>query len=328
MSTKIPNLYPHKHNLIEELAMKKKASLRDDVKERIGKKNKKALADTNEAIENGCEKVGLNKFVFEESKEEVKEKPIDKSKKATSEHLKAIVHQSNVVLVTVDARDPVASRNIPYEEEILAAGKTLVLVLTKADLARNASNWLGQLRKERQTVLFSSKPNKSKNTGDLMLSTAPLGGSELLGAISGAFKGSPITLGVIGYPLTGKQTVINSLIEGMKDRADASSLYAISGKGTVLAKKSDNLILRHVVSADDLNNPTVLVTKAIEQLGQNTFVVAYRTSAFDSTEMFLGLVAKHLGTLIKGGLPDYDKTARKVLGDIFGGKIKYFTEIK
>ena len=47
--------------------------------------------------------------------------------------------------------------------------------------------------------------------------------------------------------------------------------------------------------------------------------------SYSSTEEFLQLVARRLGKIKKGGVPDIDAAARSVLQDWNAGKISYYT---
>ncbi|MFH1105587.1 MAG: hypothetical protein V1731_00025, partial [Candidatus Aenigmatarchaeota archaeon] len=48
-----------------------------------------------------------------------------------------IVRESDLVIEVLDARDPEGTRNVDMEQLIARLGKTLGVVINKADLARN-----------------------------------------------------------------------------------------------------------------------------------------------------------------------------------------------
>lgn len=47
---------------------------------------------------------------------------------------------------------------------------------------------------------------------------------------------------------------------------------------------------------------------------------------FDNHEVFLALVARKLGRLLKGGIPDIHAAAKHVLYEWNSGRLKYYTE--
>merc|ERR1719233_493275 len=55
-------------------------------------------------------------------------------------------------------------------------------------------------------------------------------------------------------------------------------------------------------------------------------MIHYRLPMFETTDEFLGVLAKRFGKLKKQGLPDKDAAARKLLHDWNTGVIKYYTQ--
>lgn len=75
-------------------------------------------------------------------------------------HLRKVVHDSDVILEVLDARDPLACRSPALESMVLSADgkKRLILVLNKIDLvpAEVVKRWLVHLRREFPTVAFKA----------------------------------------------------------------------------------------------------------------------------------------------------------------------------
>jgi len=80
------------------------------------------------------------------------------SRKAYYKELKKVIEASDVIIEVLDARDPDGCRNREMEQEAVAAGKKVLLVLNKIDLVppQNARLWQRAMRREYATVLFKA----------------------------------------------------------------------------------------------------------------------------------------------------------------------------
>ena len=80
------------------------------------------------------------------------------SRKAYYRELKKVIEASDVIIEVLDARDPEGCRNKEIEEQAVAGGKKVLLVLNKIDLVppQNARLWQRALRREYATVLFKA----------------------------------------------------------------------------------------------------------------------------------------------------------------------------
>ena len=134
-----------------------------------------------------------------------------------------MVEESDVILEVLDARDPIGCRARAVEQAILAKGdKKIVLVLNKIDLVPRevVAAWLKHLRHEFPTVAFrcntqSQKSNLSRGKGDFdtyesLSGGTCLGGDNLLELLKNYCRSQnlkkSITVGIIGYPNTGKSS--------------------------------------------------------------------------------------------------------------------------
>ncbi|MFH1623307.1 MAG: GTPase [Candidatus Aenigmatarchaeota archaeon] len=114
----------------------------------------------------------------------------------------SVIDRSDVLLEVVDARMPYLTRNRIVENRILRKGKSFILVLNKADLIT---------KRMRDDFLKNSMSKKSvfvsckKRTGiaDLKKAIFILSRKRR--------RWGKINVGVVGYPNTGKSSVINAL---------------------------------------------------------------------------------------------------------------------
>ena len=123
-------------------------------------------------------------------------KLIVKEKKRFPEIVRGIIADSDIILEILDARFPKETRNKEIEEFIKSQGKKIIYVLNKSDLVKLM----------KKSFLFPSIYVSSKKR---------TGGRELRNLIkieAKKIKKDKVSVGVIGYPNTGKSSIINLLI--------------------------------------------------------------------------------------------------------------------
>ena len=139
-----------------------------------------------------------------------------------------VVNDSDIVLEILDSRFPEMSRNKKLEGIVKGKGKHLVLVLNKSDLVEKekAENAKKELMKEFPCVFVSAKEK--------------MGTRKLRGAIGRLSGKKSVRVGVVGYPNTGKSSVINAL-KG-KTSAKAASKAGFT-KGEQFVRVSEKVLL-------------------------------------------------------------------------------------
>ena len=105
-----------------------------------------------------------------------------------------VINESDIILLVLDARYIDESRNSEIEQKIRRANKEFIYVINKIDLVDEKK--LRKIKIEPH-IKVSSKLHK--------------GNIQLLKKLSMISKGEKITVGVLGYPNTGKSSVINAL---------------------------------------------------------------------------------------------------------------------
>ena len=112
-----------------------------------------------------------------------------------------VISRADILLEVLDARFPDETRNSEVERDVARSGKPLILVLNKCDLVPKdlLEKTKSRLSKIAPTVFVSCR----KRHGTTMLLHAILRYTDI--------KGRDILVGVLGYPNTGKSTVINVL---------------------------------------------------------------------------------------------------------------------
>lgn len=154
-------------------------------------------------------------------------------------------------------------------------------------------------------------------------------------------------MGLIGYPNTGKSSIINTLrkkrvctvapIPGETKVWQYITLmkriYLIDCPGIVPPNKSDteeDILLRGVVRVENVEHPAQYVAAVLKRTQtkhiERTYEIKHSEYNDDPIE-FLSILARKGGRLLKGGEPDVDGVAKIVLNDFLRGKIPWFTPV-
>jgi nuclear GTP-binding protein len=359
----VPNLYPFKDRL---LAMVKE----DHEVEQAGKARmrKEAQSLAQLASDAGGSLAKYEKQQGEQRAQEsarsnlIPQTERESSRKAFFREFKKVVEESDVILEVLDARDPIGCRARAVEQAILAKGdKKVVLVLNKIDLVPRevVAAWLKHLRQEFPTVAFRcntqlQKANLSRGKGDFdtyesLSGGTCLGGDNLLELLKNYCRSQnlkkSITVGIIGYPNTGKSSLINSLKRSKAAAVgakpgftrtmqeikldtnvvllDCPGIVFSSGEGSEFG--AADIVLRNAVEVEKITDPVWVIGAVLKRCPRERLMELYQIPVYRSADEFLAFVAHKIGKLKKGGIPDYHAAAVSVLRDWQSGKIKFYT---
>ncbi|KPI35354.1 Nucleolar GTP-binding protein 2 [Cyphellophora attinorum] len=252
-----------------------------------------------------------------------------------------VIDSSDVVIHVLDARDPEGTRCRSVEKYIKeeAPHKHLVFVLNKCDLVPTtiAAQWVRLLSKDYPTLAFHASLTNSFGKGSLI---------TLLRQFSVLHSNrKQIQVGFIGYPNTGKSSIINTLrkkrvctvapIPGETKVWQYITLmkriYLIDCPGVVPPGQGDteqDILLRGVVRVENVEHPAQYVEAVLRRTQtkhiERTYDLKHSEYNDDPIE-FLSILARKGGRLLKGGEPDVDGVAKMVLNDFLRGKIPWFT---
>lgn len=202
-----------------------------------------------------------------------------------------------------------------------------------ADLIFQAA-WVRYLSKDYPTLAFHASINNSFGKGSLI---------QLLRQFSSLHSDrKQISVGFIGYPNTGKSSIINTLrkkkvctvapIPGETKVWQYITLmkriYLIDCPGVVPPSQSDteqDILLRGVVRVENVEHPEQYITAVLARTKPQHIERTYQIKGYKDAVEFLSILARKGGRLLKGGEPDLDGVAKMIINDFLRGKIPWFT---
>ncbi|HLC22488.1 MAG TPA: GTPase [Candidatus Nanoarchaeia archaeon] len=229
-----------------------------------------------------------------------------------------VIHECDIILLVMDARFPELTYNQEIKEK--AGTKPVIYVLNKADLAQK-SELIKWKRKHRNAVFISA----TKRLGTGMLRTK----------ILEVARGEKVRIGVVGYPNTGKSSLINAL-RG-RHVAPTSSASGFT-KGKQYIRISENIMIYDtpgvlpymekdkvklaMIGAEDFTKVKDADLVVLELIKQHKKIMCkYYKVPEDDQEKVLESIAERYHKRAKGGVLDLNAMARMILKDWQRGKI-------
>ena len=256
-----------------------------------------------------------------------------KQKGKFPELLSKIVEMSDIILEVLDARFIDETRNKEIEKLIKNKGKKILYVLNKADLVEKEK--LKSLDEIKPYVFVSAiKRTGGKELRDkIKILSKSIERSDALGRFS---------VGVIGYPNTGKSSIINLLIgknsaktgaaagftKGIQKLKLTNEIVLIDSPGVIPAKEYSDFdqkkISQHaMVGARDyhkIKDPEIVVSYLVQE-HKSAFENFYEIEFTDSEDLIEKLGRKK-NFFKKGGVVNTDRTAREIIKEWQEGKIR------
>ncbi|XP_020278265.1 nucleolar GTP-binding protein 2 [Pseudomyrmex gracilis] len=247
-----------------------------------------------------------------------------------------VIDSSDVVLQVLDARDPMGTRSPPVEKYLKTEKphKHLIFILNKVDLVPTwvTQRWVKILSLEYPTVAFHASL------------THPFGKGSLINLLRQFAKlhvdKKQISVGFIGYPNTGKSSIINTLrskkvckvapIAGETKVWQYITLmrriYLIDCPGVVYpsAETDTEKVLKGVVRVELVQNPEDYVASVLERVKSEYLRKTYNINEWTDHIDFLEKLARRSGKLLKKAEPDIATVAKMVLNDWQRGKLPFY----
>jgi ribosome biogenesis GTPase A len=236
-----------------------------------------------------------------------------------------VIRESDILLLVLDARLIEQTRNKDIERMVSDSRKKLIYVINKSDLINKRV--LEKEIKLKNFVFISAK--KRLGTGKLR---------DKIHALAAIFDKQKVIIGVLGYPNTGKSTVINTMTgrgsastspesghtKGKQLLRMTSRIYFMDTPGVIPSSEKSEFKHALVASknASKLKDPELVAHKLFGMF-QEDIEISYdiKFDKDDDTEKKLEKLAIKFKRLLKGGLPDTERMARIIVKDWQRGKI-------
>lgn len=258
----------------------------------------------------------------------------------------------DIVIELVDARIPISSRNPDIDS--LAAGKSRVIILNKADMAddKETDNWVKHFTDEGMIAvkLNSRSGNGMKQVKDAIAKAAE---AKMARDRARGILNRPVRAIVGGIPNVGKSTFINSFAgravtkTGNKPGVTKGKQWIRLNKqvelldtpGILWPKFEDRKTAEHLAFIGSIKDEVIekmeLVLNLITELEANYEGLVASYYGFDNCEKtenkidfavkILEEVAKKRALLKKGGETDTDKASKLILDDFKNGRLGKIT---
>ncbi|WEL37911.1 nuclear GTP-binding protein [Encephalitozoon hellem] len=314
------------YSLLEDGIRKKKAT---DFGEVFGKRSVRKRPNLQYS---SLEELSQQVKEVKERKKEVKKDHVKGQSHRIWLELYKVLDSSDVIIHVLDARDPlgtVCDKIANYIKEE-APHKHLMYVLNKVDLIPTGvtAKWLRHFSRSHPTIAYHSN-SITKNYGKANL-------IGLLKQLSKLYKKRHLSVGFVGYPNTGKSSIINTLrnkevckvapVPGetkvWQYIALTRGIYLIDCPGIVPISDYDQAVLRGAVRIENIENPEDYIDMIVEK-ARDSIAKTYRVQFVDSADLLERLAVK-FGKLQKGGEPNVNAVSKMILHDWVRGKIPYF----
>ncbi len=253
---------------------------------------------------------------------------IKKQRKKFPSITEGILREADIIIEVLDARFVKETFNKDINDHIKARGKKIIHAINKADLI----NYENVSELPEKSVFVSCTQNKGVKEI-----------RNIIKIIASQLKKDRVVVGVLGYPNTGKSSLINHLIgrssaqvsahaghtKSMQKLKLAEGIVLLDSPGVIPRKEystsEENKMARHAkVGArtySDVKNPELAIVGLIREY-PGLLEKHYKIRADGNSERLIEELGRKKNLLKKGGVVNEDQVARFILKDWQAGKIR------
>lgn len=230
-----------------------------------------------------------------------------------------VLRHSDIILIVADARMVKFSRNKSVENKIRIYKKRFMYVINKIDLIT---------KKEQDKI---DLPNSIE-----ISATKHIGTLRLLDRIKKLAGDREVTVGVVGFPNTGKSTIINALkgrksaptssvsgyTKGLQKIRISKNIMMIDTPGVLSYSKRTDLVLMGAVNVESLEDPELTAMEIIQSMNgvvEKYFGVEVKYDVSETLED----IARKKNVFKKGGVPDTKRMSVEIIRMCQKGKIRF-----
>lgn len=257
--------------------------------------------------------------------------------------LKEQINLVDVVIEVLDARIPLSSR---YENiEKLLGDKPRLILLNKADLSDEfeLKKWIKIIEEQFGCPVLTTDAKNSKDLNKIVSKAIELSEPRIQKLMQKGLLRRSSRAMVVGMPNVGKSSIINKLTKTSKTKIGAKAgvtrqqqwvkinpkLDLLDTPGIIPMKQDDQqrakkLACVNSVSENAYENQSI--AKELLQLLSKNYEQRVRShyNLDENNELTLENIAKSRNWIVKGALPDVERTAVFVLNDFRNGKMGKF----
>jgi len=315
----IPNNWPFKAEMLADLERKKEKKELEIEKSRSltkrRQKNKQKL-ESEEHLQ-----------MQKERETERRQARSELAEKSQRDAFRRTLTKSEVLLQVLDARDPLRCRCAALETWAQEKGKRIIFVLAKADLVSSQviAQWMNLLGQVGPVVAVQAEAGR-EGFAELLQIISQVTVNP--GAVDATAVTAPTTVGVVGYPGTGKKSLLKNLRRDVQGQSrwlfdSVARLHPSTGSldaGTTLHLAIRGMPLQTATGASPAwsgaEAPEV-VRHLLERANPQTLMRRFRLPAYEGVDGFLKTFAKDRTlTGKKGKEPELAFVAQQVLTEL------------